>query len=253
VVFLSGRKGLKMSKKLKTSTYRNGNYTTVTYYTGKKHTPHFNRELSFAERTGWTHWVEHTKLFAIIILTGVLFWQLNIAFPKVYAMIEDKLTVDYTFKIDQLVSPVPKATPLIDIKIPTPTPTPVPTPEPPAKDWDQFIEKVKLIARIYDYPVKVAAAQAAIESSHGNSKFAKERFNFFGIKAYDWNPDLASSYSSPEECIIEYMRLIKTSYPQAYAVRANPEQMIELIKAGGYATDPNYVWKVEHTQEWRSL
>lgn len=243
-----------MSKQIKTSTYRNGRYTTVTYYTGKKPKPHFERNLSFGERTGWTHWKEHTKLFLIIILFGVLMSQIKIAIPKVYAMLEEKVTYHQVFKINDLVSPLPKSTPSIDIVFPSSTPsaTPEPTPLPPAQGWKGFVEKVKAIAKIYDFPVKVALAQAALESAHGNSKFAKDRYNYYGIGAYDWNPELAFPYSSEEECIIEYMRLIKRNYPEAYAARSNPERMIELIKAGGYASDPYYVWKVTNTPEWRS-
>lgn len=130
---------------------------------------------------------------------------------------------------------------------------PILTPE-EQSDWNAFIRAAHKLAPIYDYPVKVILAQAALESARGTSKYARERKNFFGFTCYDRDPDRYCSYfENQEQGILEYMRLIKNSYPEAYANRANPDRMIELIKAGGYATDPLYVQKIKALPEWKGV
>lgn len=118
-------------------------------------------------------------------------------------------------------------------------------------NWNSFVRAAYEVAPIYEYPVNVILAQAALESARGTSKFAKERFNYFGIGAFDHNPDMAFTYENQKQVIIEYMRLIKAHYPEAYAQRKNPDLMIEAIKEGGYATDTNYVAKIKGMREWR--
>jgi len=111
--------------------------------------------------------------------------------------------------------------------------------------WDKFIQQAYEVAPIYDYPVKVLIAQAALESAKGTSEFAKERNNYFGYSCYDSDPrKYCARFDNPKQSMIEYMRLIKNSYQEAYANRKNPELMVKLIKKQGYATDPEYVGKV---------
>lgn len=120
-----------------------------------------------------------------------------------------------------------------------------------AEDWKEFTRMVKAIAPIYDYPPNVVLSQAALESARGTSRWATERNNYFGYTCYDGREEQSCSwFASPYEGIIEYFRLIKNKYPKAYAVRHNPELMIQEIKNGGYATDPLYVQKVKSMPEW---
>jgi flagellum-specific peptidoglycan hydrolase FlgJ len=120
--------------------------------------------------------------------------------------------------------------------------------------WEHFKKKAEELAPIYDYPAKVIISQAALESTRGTSKYAVERNNYFGFACYDADPDANCAYfQNQEQGIIEYMRLIKNRYPKAYSSRKNPEKMIELIKEGGYATDPNYVAKIKGLKEWKSI
>lgn len=122
--------------------------------------------------------------------------------------------------------------------------------------WNDFIRAAHKLAPIYDYPVKVIIAQGALESGRGTSQYAIERFNYFGIGAFDSNPDSAYTYGNLDQGIIEYMRFVKTRFPEAYAARSNPDRMIELLKSNDagrmYATDPNYVHKLESLPEWRN-
>jgi hypothetical protein len=131
---------------------------------------------------------------------------------------------------------------------------PVLTPE-QTSNWYDFVRAAHKLAPIYDFPVKVILAQGALESARGTSKYATERFNYFGIGAFDSDPDQAYTYENMDQGIIEYMRFIKARFPEAYAARSNPDRMVELLKENGmgrqYATDPNYVQKLKALPEWR--
>jgi nucleoid-associated protein YgaU len=123
------------------------------------------------------------------------------------------------------------------------------------RDWVDFLNCAKKISQEEKYPLSVLVGQAVIETGHGKSKFAVQRNNFFGYNAYDSNPNAAVAYQSKEASIKQYIDLIRESprYKQAYANKDNPKKMVELIKEGGYATDPHYVQKVTHTKEFKTL
>ena len=127
------------------------------------------------------------------------------------------------------------------------------TPEQDA-NWQSFKQAAIDLAPQYDYPVKVIIAQAALESRRGTSRFARERFNYFGIGAFDSDPDKARTYDNMEQGIVEYMKFVKERFPEAYEARSNPDRMIELLvdnKMGRkYATDPDYVAKLRNLPEW---
>jgi beta-N-acetylglucosaminidase len=50
------------------------------------------------------------------------------------------------------------------------------------------------------------------ESKWGNSKFARERNNIFGYKAYDSDPDKTEWFSSKEECILVVAKSLSENY-----------------------------------------
>lgn len=122
--------------------------------------------------------------------------------------------------------------------------------------WDQFKEEASQIAKSRNYPAAVLLGQAALETGRGTSNFAKKRNNYFGYKAYDSNPDAASTYKTPSDSINAYIDLIQKSpiYKRAwsqYQIDQNPVNLIHNIKASGYATDPNYIQKVMTTPEFQ--
>lgn len=126
--------------------------------------------------------------------------------------------------------------------------------------WITFLNDARSVAQKEDYPISVIVGQGALESAHGTSNFAKTRFNFFGFDAYTNNPGAAKPYPSALASIQDYVNLIKNGnggsnklYLQAYANRSDPVKMVELIKAGGYATDPAYVSKVTSIPEFKIL
>lgn len=120
--------------------------------------------------------------------------------------------------------------------------------------WEEFEIAVEKVAPMYNYPAKVVLAQGALESARGRSKFAQERNNFLGIGAYDSDPQKAFSFENAEQCVVEYMRLVKKNFPEAWENRDNPEKLLHALKKNSkgnmYATDPHYVTKVTSMKEW---
>ena len=55
-------------------------------------------------------------------------------------------------------------------------------------------------------------AQGALESGYGTSKYARERFNLFGVDAVDSNPDNAGQYSSPMISVRQQMNFTLRAY-----------------------------------------
>lgn len=121
------------------------------------------------------------------------------------------------------------------------------------QDWEAMKRMAQKLAPLYDFPVKVVVAQTALESARGTSHYCVTRNNCWGIAAYDYNPDAAWRFETKEQGYIEYFRLIRDEYPDCWALRHDPEAMIQCIWESGYATDPYYVAKVKSMPEWRAL
>lgn len=117
-------------------------------------------------------------------------------------------------------------------------------------------------------------AQAALESNWGRSVLAKDYNNLFGIKAgstwtgktvnmatkevFDGVETSINSnfrvYDSWKDSIRDRNKLISSSPRYKAALNAEtPLQQIEGLKAGGYATAPNYVSGVWNTIKSNSL
>ena len=129
--------------------------------------------------------------------------------------------------------------------------TTTPTPTPDVKQWDNFKEYVAKTAAGLGYNPGAVVGQKALESARGQSEFAKERNNYGGIGAYDSNPNEAFSFQSPEDYTDYYFKMIQKRFPKAYENRGNPTKYIQELKKANYATDPEYVWKVTNTPEYR--
>lgn len=135
--------------------------------------------------------------------------------------------------------------------------------------WEEFTNIATKVAQEEGYPVSVLLGQAALET--GRNLGSAMGNNFFGIKGggtagtqklrtqeatptgtfYDTVSNFAA-YHSPEDSIRAYINLIKNRYPDAWSQRHDPYKMVEAIKRGGYATDPQYVAKVTNTPEFRT-
>jgi flagellum-specific peptidoglycan hydrolase FlgJ len=132
--------------------------------------------------------------------------------------------------------------------------------EPPkaTTGWGGFVDTAKKIADANNFPASVLLGQSAEETGHGTSDFAKGRNNYFGYQAYDSNPDAAKKYSTPEQSIKDYISLIKDNprYSWAYQNYLKDHDASNLVKniwMSGYASDPNYVSKVESQPEFQML
>ncbi len=149
-----------------------------------------------------------------------------------------------------ITSPLPKFAPkaYADTKPATPTPTPD-----PRDNWRNMADMIIREGNKRGYDGKTIARQKANESTWGKSKFAKDRYNYGGIGAYDHDPEQAFRYDSPEDYLMGprgYFNLIEKDprYKQAYKNRGNPKRYAQELKKAGYASDPDYEWKMLNTQ-----
>lgn len=102
----------------------------------------------------------------------------------------------------------------------------------------------------YGIPWEAVMAQGILESASGTSNFAVNRNNFFGIGAFDRNPDNAFRYDTPELGWRRYYENIRiTDTYRNHGVFSgdtvtDPYEYLAAIKAAGYATAENYVESV---------
>lgn len=67
-------------------------------------------------------------------------------------------------------------------------------------------------ANTYGMNALLVYAIAILESGNGQSQYARQRNNLFGIAAYDSNPDAAYSFPSVDQCIREEMGIVLRGY-----------------------------------------
>ena len=115
---------------------------------------------------------------------------------------------------------------------------------------DKYHDIAAKLGQQYKIPWETVVAQGILESASGTSNFARTRNNFFGIGAFDSNPNNAKRYNSVEAGWRGYYENIKkTPTYRNHGVfsgktTTDPYEYLKAIKAAGYATDPNYVTKV---------
>ncbi|MDO4612024.1 MAG: glucosaminidase domain-containing protein [Candidatus Saccharibacteria bacterium] len=114
---------------------------------------------------------------------------------------------------------------------------------------DQYHDIAANLSVQYGIPWETVMAQGILESAAGTSRFATERNNFFGIGAFDSNPDNAFRYDTPTDGWRGYYQNIaKTATYRNHGVFqgdaiTDPYVYLAAIKAAGYATDPAYIEK----------
>lgn len=112
---------------------------------------------------------------------------------------------------------------------------------------DMYHDIAESLSIAYGIPWETVVAQGIVESGAGTSNFAVERNNFFGIGAFDSNPNNAFSYSSPTEGWRGYYENIrKTSVYREHGVFqgntiTDPYAYLSALKEAGYATAPDYI------------
>ncbi len=85
------------------------------------------------------------------------------------------------------------------------------------------------------------------ESKWGKSKFARERNNIFGYKAYDSDPNKTEWFSSKEECILVVAKHLSENYLVADGKYYNGTTLEEVNKR--YASDESWYLKVNNVME----
>ena len=70
----------------------------------------------------------------------------------------------------------------------------------------------KKAEEVYDVNALALTFLTVHESEWGRSRFAKERNNIAGHKAYDSNPDAAQHFSTKEECIMTVAKNLSKNY-----------------------------------------
>lgn len=117
---------------------------------------------------------------------------------------------------------------------------------------DEYREIAQSLSVEYGIPWETVMAQGLLEGAAGTSGYAQERYNFFGIGAFDSNPDNALTYDSPEDGWRGYYENIRvTETYRSHGVFAgdtitNPYAYAQTIKDAGYATDSDYVDKLSY-------
>lgn len=120
----------------------------------------------------------------------------------------------------------------------------------------------------YGIPWEAVMAQGILESGSGTSAFARQRNNFFGIGAFDSNPNAAYSYETPEAGWRGYFENIRRTstyrshgiFQNDYTINyrpkpsshtnptrnniTNPFDYLQTVWDSGYATDSRYYEKI---------
>jgi hypothetical protein len=191
----------------------------------------------------------YVTIWDILYVMAVAF--IIVGIMRVFTPYADKKVVTLPIKAQaaELSKKITLISPLASSPTPEITDTPI-----PSEPWDQFVIAAQKISKIYNYPPQVVIAQAALESHRGDSFYARTRNNYLGIGAYDVDPDNAYAFENVEQCVIEYMQLVRKNFPEAWSNRDNAEKLLKLLednsKGNYYASDPDYVSKVMQQAEW---
>lgn len=108
----------------------------------------------------------------------------------------------------------------------------------PAPDASTFEELAIEVLNRNNIPPAVGLGIAQAEGGRIGSN------NVYNINATDSNPEGANNYESPEAGVQAFADLIAKHprYQKAFAMRNNPDAMVEAIEEAGYAGDPK-TWK----------
>lgn len=126
----------------------------------------------------------------------------------------------------------------------------------------EYIDKYSQLAvrqqKEYGIPASITLAQGLLESSAGQSDFAKKSNNHFGIKCKDWAGDrIYHDDDEKGECFRKYDQVLQ-SYEDHSLFLKNRSRYTSLfsldptdyegwafgLKKAGYATDPSYAYKL---------
>lgn len=110
----------------------------------------------------------------------------------------------------------------------------------------------------YGIPASITLAQGLLESGAGNSNFARESNNHFGIKCNDWvGEKIYHDDDEKGECFRKYNQVLESYEDHSLFLKNKPRYafLFDLkptdyegwafgLKKAGYATDPTYAYKL---------
>ncbi len=116
-------------------------------------------------------------------------------------------------------------------------------------------------------PREITIAQAVLESDYGNSRFATEGNNLFGIRTWDLNKPHLKPFGDPDsifgvkvfknkcDSVKDYFRILNTGSPfeefrqlRFKMIKNDKINVYDLVETlNRFATDPNYVKLVKQT------
>jgi len=123
---------------------------------------------------------------------------------------------------------------------------------------DQYYQLAVKQQKEYGIPASITLAQGLLESGAGNSSFAKESNNHFGIKCTDWAGDkVYKDDDAKGECFRKYNHVLESYEDHSLFLKNRPRYafLFDLsstdyegwafgLKKAGYATDPAYAYKL---------
>lgn len=123
----------------------------------------------------------------------------------------------------------------------------------------EWIESAQATEQMYGVPASVTLAQFILESGWGKSGLTVNYNNGFGVTANDnyvgkkvWATNSKGEdghyyrvYDSLYESFLDHAKVLQQSNYTQYTDKAETiEEYVKGVKAGGYATDPDYVSKL---------
>lgn len=121
-----------------------------------------------------------------------------------------------------------------------------------------YYKLAQIQQREYGIPASITLAQGLLESGAGQSTFAKNSNNHFGIKCHDWTGDkIYQDDDEKGECFRKYNNVLDSYEDHSKFLKAKPRysSLFTLsptdynnwaygLKKAGYATDPAYAYKL---------
>lgn len=123
---------------------------------------------------------------------------------------------------------------------------------------DNYAQLAVVQQKEYGIPASITLAQGLLESGAGQSYFARNSNNHFGIKCHDWTGDKVYHDDDAQgECFRKYNNVIDSYRDHSLFLKNKPrysflfdysptnyEAWAHGLKKAGYATDPSYAYKL---------